>query len=300
MVQVTLETNSSVHTAARPSRRLWKRPWFWLLIVLAVGLCVDALIEPYRIQTTHYQIEGAVTAPLRVAALSDLHTHGLGLRERHMIAILAAEKPDVIVITGDSLGGYEGTWQEVQQVYQQLRAPLGVWFVRGNWENNHPYRPMRRERQFYEDSGVHLLVNANAQLRADVWLIGLDDPSSGTVHLDRALAGVPSSAYKIAAFHAPGYFDHIAGRVNLVLAGHTHGGQVHIPLVPPFWLPHDSGSYIAGWYGKDGSKMYVNRGLGWTALPIRFLCRPEVTIITIEPGTERAQVDGVVDNFGLS
>ncbi|HKV47062.1 MAG TPA: metallophosphoesterase [Candidatus Acidoferrales bacterium] len=300
MVQVTLETNSSVHTAARPTRRLWKRPWFRVLIVVAFALCVDALIEPYRIQTTHYRIQGTVTTPLKVAALSDLHTHGLGSRERHMVSILAAEKPDVIVITGDSLGGYGGTWQEVQRVYQQLHAPLGVWFVRGNWENNHPYRPIRRERQFYEDSGVRLLVNANAQLRPDVWLIGLDDPSSGTVRLDRALAGVPSNAYKIAAFHAPGYFDHIAGRVNLVLAGHTHGGQVHIPFIPTFWLPDYSGSYVAGWYTKNGSKMYVNRGIGWTALPIRLLCRPEVTIITVEPEAKTAQLVKVTDDFGLS
>jgi uncharacterized protein len=289
MVQTALEPNPPVRTAARPRRRFWLRWWFWPLALLFSVLFVDSvIIEPYRIETTHYQIQAGVTTPLKIAQLSDLHTHGLGPRERHMIAIMAAEKPDVIVITGDSLGGYGGTWQEVQEVYQQLHAPLGVWFVRGNWENNHPYRPFRREHEFYEDSGVHLLVNANAQLRPDVWLIGLDDPSSGTVRLDRALAGVPVKAYRVAIFHAPGYFDHIASRVNLVLAGHTHGGQVHIPFVPTFWLPRDSGPYLAGWYAKDGTKMYVNRGLGWTALPIRFLCRPEITIITVEPEAKSA------------
>lgn len=301
MVQVTLEPNPPVRMATRPSPRLWHRWWFWPLVLLLLGFFIDSvIIEPYRIETTHYQIQGAVTAPLKIAELSDLHTHGLGRRERHMVAILAAEKPDVIVITGDSLGGYGGTYEDTQKVYEQLHAPLGVWFVRGNWENNRPYRPTRRERQFYEDSGVHLLVNANAQLRPDVWLIGLDDPSSGTVRLDKALAGVPAGAYKIAAFHAPGYFDHIASRVNLVLAGHTHGGQVHIPLVPTFWLPEDSGSYVAGWYAKDGAKMYVNRGLGWTALPIRFLCRPEVTIVTVEPEAKSAWVARAIRNFGLS
>jgi hypothetical protein len=68
-----------------------------------------------------------------------------------------------------------------------------------------------------------------------------------------------------------------------VLAGHTHGGQVRIPFVRPFWLPEDSGNYLEGWYEKGGSKMYVNRGLGWTALPVRFLCRPEIDFITVEP-----------------
>ena len=241
------------------------------------------MIEPYRTQIAHYQVQGAVTAPLKIAQLSDLHTHGMGRRERQVIATLAAEKPDAIVITGDSLAGYGGTYQEDAQVYRQLHAPLGVWFVRGNWENDHPIRPIRREREFYEGAGVHFLLNSNAELRPDIWLIGLNDPSSGVVRLDEAMAGVPPAAYKIALFHAPGFFDDIAGKVNLVLAGHTHGGQVHIPFVHTFWLPKDCGSYLAGWYEKNGSKMYVNRGLGMSTLPVRFLCRPEVTIITIEP-----------------
>lgn len=286
MVPVSLETETRNTTASRPSRSFWRKPWIWLLGVLLVALFIDSVvIEPYRIETSRYEVHGALAAPIKIAQLTDLHTHGLGLRERKMIAILNTEQPDVIVITGDSLGGYYGTWQDVQKVYQQLHAPLGVWFVRGNWENHHNIRPAYRERQFYQNSGVHLLVNANAELRPNVWLIGLDDPSSGFVRLDRALAGVPADAYKIAAFHAPGYFDHIAGQVNLVLAGHTHGGQVRIPFVHPFWLPEDSGSYLSGWYAKDGSQMYVNRGIGWTGLPIRFLCRPEVAIITVQPAT---------------
>jgi uncharacterized protein len=284
MVQASLETETRDTTAAHPPESLRQKPWFWLLALVVVALFVySVIIEPYRIQTSRYEVHGVVSAPIKIAQLTDLHTHGLGPRERTMISILNAEKPDAIVITGDSLGGYTGTWQDVQKVYLQLHAPLGVWFVRGNWENRHNIRPAYRERQFYQNSGVHLLVNANAELRPDVWLIGLDDPSSGYPRLDRGLAGVPADAYKIALFHAPGYFDHIDGRVNLVLAGHTHGGQVIIPFVRPFWLPEDSGPYLSGWYSKDGSQMYVNRGIGWTGLPIRFLCRPEVAIVTIEP-----------------
>lgn len=268
------------------SFRLRARTWFAVAAVALLALLIDAtLIEPYRIQVTHYQVLASVDAPLKIAQLSDLHTHGLGRRERRMIAILDAEKPDLIVITGDSLAGFGGTYQEDAEVYRQLHAPLGIWFVRGNWENDHPYRPFRREREFYESAGVHLLVNANAELRPDIWLIGLNDPSSGVVRLNQAMAGVPAAAYKIALFHAPGFFDDIAGKVNLVLAGHTHGGQVHIPFVQPFWLPKDCGPYLAGWYEKDGSKMYVNRGIGWSMLPVRFLCRPEVTIVTIRPNS---------------
>jgi hypothetical protein len=109
----------------------------------------------------------------------------------------------------------------------------------------------------------------------------LDDPSSGTPNLDAALKTVPQGAYVIAAFHAPAFFDNIAGHVPLVLAGHTHGGQVRLPLVPVFWLPQGSGRFLEGWYAERGSRMYVSRGIGTSFLPIRFLCLPELAIITV-------------------
>jgi predicted MPP superfamily phosphohydrolase len=245
---------------------------------------LDALwIEPARIQVTQYIIHAGsqgVTSPLKIAQLSDLHTRGLGRVERKMLAILAGEKPDVILITGDTLADPFGNYAECSQVYQQLHAPLGVWFVRGNWED---IRPMRHERDYYREVGVHLLVNQNHELRPGIWLIGLDDASVGHPNLNEALRGVPASGYRIAMFHSPAYFDSIAGKVNLCLAGHTHGGQVRLPFIRPFWLPRGSGRFLEGWYEEDGSRMYVSRGIGMSNLPVRFRCRPEIDFITLEP-----------------
>jgi uncharacterized protein len=252
-----------------------------LLITLGIGCGIDALfVEPFRIQVTHYDLEGNLASPLKIADLSDVHTHGMGPNERRTFQILAEEKPDLIVVTGDCLGNTAGDYRPCEAFYQHLHAPLGVWVVRGNWEND---RPVHHERVFYAKAGVHLLLNQNAVPRPDFALIGLDDPSSGNPRLARALAGVPTDIYKIALFHAPGYFDRIAGRVNLCIAGHTHGGQVRIPFVRPFWLPKDCGRFLEGWYEEEGTQMYVNRGLGMSDLPIRFLCRPEITIFTIRP-----------------
>jgi hypothetical protein len=254
-----------------------------LLIVLAIAifaLVVDGFfIEPYRIEVTHYYVHAPITQPLKIAHLTDLHTKGLGRRERRLLELLDAEQPDVIVITGDSLtSGFN--YNHIRPLLSRLHAPLGVWFVRGNWENK---RPLRNEHAFYSQLGIHFLLNEAAPIRPDVWLAGLDDPSTGTPNLNAALSTVPRGAYVILAFHAPGFFNQAAGRVPLVLAGHTHGGQVHLPFVPVFWKPHGSGRFLEGWYTERGSKMYVSRGIGTSVLPIRFLCRPELAIITIGP-----------------
>lgn len=265
----------------KQSRPPWWRRHIVLLIVAAlfIALVVDAfVIEPDNIQVTQYTIHAGIPETLKIADLSDLHTRGVGRPERKVLAILAAEKPDVIIITGDTLADPFGDYEDCMKLYKQMHAPVGVWFVRGNWENWHP---IRHERPFYRRAGVNLLVNQNHELAPGVWLIGLDDPFSGRANLNEAMRGVPADAYKIAAFHAPYFFQTIAGKVNLVLAGHTHGGQVHVPFIKPFWLPEGSGPYLEGWYELNGSRMYVNRGIGMSEIPARFLCRPEVTFITL-------------------
>jgi predicted MPP superfamily phosphohydrolase len=260
-----------------------KRSRVGALLFLAAGviLATDAIwIEPYHIEVTHYEVHAPVSAPLKIAHLTDIHTNGQGRRERRLLQLFADEKPDVIVIAGDTISTLGGSYAEVQELYKQMHAPLGVWVVHGNCENA---RPLHRERAFYEDAGVHLLVNGNHPLRPDVWIVGLDDLPSGTPRLDAALSGVPPGVFTIALFHSPAFFDRAAGHVNLCLAGHTHGGQVRFPFLPPVWLPKGSGKYLEGWYQEDGSKMYVSRGLGMSVLPVRFLSRPEVTFITVEP-----------------
>jgi uncharacterized protein len=263
----------------------WRRHVILLATALAIAaLVMDAfVIEPDNVQLNEYVIHGKVNSPLKIADLSDLHTRGMGTPERKVLAILVKEKPDVILITGDTLADPYGNYQACMKVYKKLtalNAPLGVWFVHGNWENWHP---VRHEREFYHQAGVNLLVNQNHELRPDVWLIGLDDPSSGRVNFGQAMQGVPPNVYTIVMFHAPFFFPHIAGQVNLALTGHTHGGQIRVPFVKPFWLPSGSGPFLEGWYEENGSRMYVNRGVGMSEIPARFLCPPEVAIITLEP-----------------
>lgn len=255
----------------------------YLLIAAAVAalvVVIDAFfIEPYRIEVTHHSFPAAIASPLKIGLISDVHTRAFGRRERKLLTLLSAEQPDVILIAGDTVGR-AGSYAPVANFLQHLHAPLGVWLVRGNWEI--PVT-VRNEHAFYAAAGVHFLLNEAKPIRSDVWLLGLDDPATESPRPDPALESIPPGVFSIAMFHAPGYFDHIAGRVPLVLAGHTHGGQIRIPYVPVFWLPRGSAGFLEGWYAERGSKMYVTRGIGTSTIWARFLCRPEISIITLTP-----------------
>ncbi len=258
-------------------KRLARRAAMAVVLVAAVAATDAFFIEPNWIVVTQEYIAAPLTAPLKIALLSDLHTSGLGWRERRLLERLEAEKPDLIAIAGDTVTP-AGNYKKCRELLIRLHAPLGVWLVRGNWEN---WRPLQNEHEFYASAGVQFLLNEAQPVREWVWLMGLDDAPSGSPNLKRALQNVPPGAYLIALFHSPAYFDRIAGRCPLVLAGHTHGGQVRLPFLRPFWLPKGSGRFLEGRYEKSGTVMYVSRGIGMSILPVRFLCRPELAILTV-------------------
>lgn len=275
----------SQKTSARKILGVPRGLLLWLLAPLVLAVFIDSVwIEPFRIQVTHYTVPAPVRQPLKIAHLTDLHTDGLHRNEQKLLALLQKESPDVIVITGDTLTGDSEyrDYLNTAPLLSRLHAPEGVWMVRGNWETFHPRKD---DKQIWQSMGVTLLVNQSAQIAPNVWLVGVDEPWTGKPDLAAALKDVPDKAYKIALFHSPRYFAQTAGQYQLALAGHSHGGQVRIPFLPPLWLPVGVGKFVEGWFEKDGSRMYVSRGIGMSTLPVRFDCRPELPIITLVPQT---------------
>ncbi|HEX6739247.1 MAG TPA: metallophosphoesterase, partial [Vicinamibacteria bacterium] len=218
-----------------------------LAAVAAAGLLLLLyawLVEPYWVEVTRHRVAAPLGSPLTVAHLTDLHLHGLGRREEKVLALLEREKPDLIVITGDSvvdgeLFGPRPEWPDEETYaraapfFDRLHAPHGVWAVRGNWEN---VRRIRDEGAFYARHGVHLLVDEAREVRPGFWIVGFNDIQSGP-DLAAAAGPIPPGGFVLALFHSPAWFDTVAGRFPLALAGHTHGGQARPPLVPVFWLP---------------------------------------------------------------
>ncbi len=205
-----------------------------------------------------------------------MHIQSIGYRETKILQILETEKPDVVFVTGDSVSD-NGNYPAVKSFLEKIHAPLGVWTVDGNWEH---WRPNKEPVNIYRAANVRHLKNAAEQLAENVWVIGLDDELAGKPDLNAA-STVPQPAFKIGLFHSPSFFEEAFEHFDLVLAGHTHGGQVRIPFLPPLWLPEGSGKFVSGWYARGRSQMYVSRGLGNSLFEVRFFCRPELALITL-------------------
>ena len=125
----------------------------------------------------------------------------------------------------------------------------------------------------YSDAGIHLLDD-----RATI----LEESGIELLGVSSAIAPISPRgrvSFRIALCHYPAILPAASKQnVDLILAGHTHGGQVRMPFIGALYTPFDSGGYEAGWYQEGESRMYVSRGVGTSILPVRFLCRPEVAL----------------------
>jgi predicted MPP superfamily phosphohydrolase len=224
--------------------------------------------------------------------LSDLHISNYGLRERRLLAVLEKAKPGVVVMTGGfiSSGSDRAALHRFIKYIQRLSPPFGLWAVLGN----HDHSDMLAEdvdgmRRFFNEVGVSLLVNEAGRIGRGVdtlTFIGVDDPYSGHDRLGDALKGMQRTPFAILLSHSPEiFFQADLARIDLVLAGHTHGGQMRLPWFGALWLPPGSEVYESGWFAGASAKMFVTRGVGTSMMPIRFLSRPEVPLITLKRGT---------------
>jgi hypothetical protein len=212
-----------------------------------------------------------------VAVLADLHVARAGALERDTLAILRHERPDLILIAGDvtSIAGNDRVYR---QVLEPIAAPRGVWMVRGNWDY---WAPMENAGAVCAAAGIRVLENDAAEIVPGVWLAGIDDQVAGHPDPSAALARVPRDAWVMALFHCPITFDSIAGRCALAFAGHTHGRHFRFFGLRPRGATAGGGRYEAGWYERDGSRLYVSRGLAKPLGSVRLFGQPEIALFTL-------------------
>lgn len=221
-----------------------------------------------------------------IAHLSDIHLYqGIHPAAERAMELVSALQPDLTVITGD-LVEHASLVGELPALFRACRGRLATVVTMGNWEYQARVLPADLARSA-ESAGAVLLINGAVRVTIggqELAIVGLDDPRAGLPDPDKALADLPSGIPAIWAFHAPGYADILTRlrfpRPMLALAGHTHGGQIRPPFLPPI-TPPASGRFVAGWYRDTFAPFYVSRGIGTSGIRARFRCPPEVGLFTL-------------------
>ncbi len=226
----------------------------------------------------------------RIAVLADLHVgspfNGLEKLDR-IIELTQTAQPDLILLAGDYvihgiIGGEFTPPKTIAKRLADLSAPLGVYAVLGNhdwWLN------AARVRRALEAVGITVLEDTSVPIRSgrcEFWLAGISDFWEGPHDIRKALAEVPAGASILVFTHNPDVFPEIPQNVALTVAGHTHGGQVYIPLIGRPVVPSNYGErYAIGHVVEEGRHLFVSSGLGTSILPVRFFVPPEVSILTV-------------------
>lgn len=273
--------------ARRLSRRQFLRWTLGGLVAAGVGGPAYALlIEPdwLALERVEITLEGLPPrlAGLRLALLSDLH-RGPYVEPPligRAVELAQGAAADLVLLAGDFVSRSADYAASCAAELARLRAPRGVYACLGNHDH---WTDAGTVAAALEAAGVRVLRNAGALVADGLWLAAVDDVWERQADLDAALAEAPPGALTVLLAHEPDFADAVAadGRVALQLSGHSHGGQVRLPILGPPVLPYLAQRYSAGLYRLGAMQLYVTRGVGCITPPARFNCRPEVTVITL-------------------
>jgi len=272
-------------------------------IVIIVLLALYArYIEPYRLVTSHITVSHPYATEdigeIKVAVFSDMHFRNSSTATlehfQNVIDIINSKEPDIILFLGDLLDDYrrfDGDTTLISSALSNLSAPLGKFAVYGNHDHGGGAHVVYRS--IMENGGFTVLVNEYIVLPdVKIRLIGLDDFVLGAGSTEIVSHIITPGYFNLVFCHVPDVVDELLEyNVHLMVAGHSHGGQVNIGQVNNTWhrdifFPQYSRIYVRGKYEFDNEVntiLYVNIGIGTSILPLRFRAPPTVSFINIEP-----------------
>ncbi|HHT9138513.1 MAG TPA: metallophosphoesterase, partial [Candidatus Wunengus sp. YC60] len=257
----------------------------YVLGVMSVG-SYSCLLEPRWIEIKNVFINIRALPErfegMRIAQLSDIHHCKYVPREfiKKCVRKVNALSPDIIALTGDFVYGSKEFLSSVAEELSELKAKEGVFAVLGNHDNKDVTADTLAKR------GIRVLINEHVPLyrkKDYLFIAGVDDLWAGKLNLETTLKGVDSKP-KILLCHNPDAIERIKHTgIDFVMAGHTHGGQVCLPLYgPPIVYSKFGTRYASGLFHEERTIMYVNKGIGVSNFPVRFFARPEITLFTLQ------------------
>jgi uncharacterized protein len=250
-----------------------------------------SLLDIQELQIKHPLIPNSFDG-IKMIQFSDTH---LGFQYNlhqfnQLVKKINSLKPDIILFTGD-LMDEPNQYTEINKlmpILKKLQAPLGKYCIFGN--HDHGGYGSDIYRNIMETTDFSLLLNDSAPIKLSdgsiIYLLGIDDAMLGNPNLPLTLKNVPKNSFKILLSHAPDLAETASlYPVQWQLSGHSHGGQIKIPFLgalvtPPFGQIYPEGLYSIGEHNP--LSLYVNRGIGTTRLPFRFMSKPELTVFTLK------------------
>lgn len=270
-----------------------------IILLLLLAVLVGWIVwDNNRITVTEYTIKDNEIpesfSGYRIVQISDLHNAEFGSENELLLNNIRLLQPDIIVLTGDLIDSYHTDVDISLAFVRQAVQIAPTYYVFGNHEVRIP-DAYRRLKAGMEDAGV-VILEESILLKRDsevLALVGVPDPSALGVDSQAYTKAIDSlleerisdrSTYSVLLCHRPEVFDaFVENGVDLVFTGHTHGGQIRLPLIGAVFAP-DQGLfpvYDAGIFTKEDTTMIISRGLGNSSFPFRVDCPPEIVVATL-------------------
>ena len=259
------------------------------LVAVSATSAYARLVEPYNYEVSETKIfirnlperfEG-----FRITQITDVHhSRIVSIGEvRRMVELAQGTKPDLIALTGDYTTSYRRYIEPCAEALGALNAPEGVWAVLGNHDH---YTDRQLTTRALEHAHIPVLNNVNTTIRRGpdaLQLSGIDDWSWAGTDWPRALHGLDPKSPTVLLSHQPIVLDLAESqKVSLILSGHTHGGQINLPLLgPPARFATKDLKYAHGLFRHGETQLYVSSGTGVIGLPVRFGVRPEIAVLVL-------------------
>ena len=259
------------------------------IIFLIIFICLTVwvfAVEPSMLTVKEYTIEDKELAGLKIVYAADFHIGKRDLpRLKKIVNLINAQNADMVLLGGDFVKGHkEKSTLPVNIIAQELsliKSDYPVYTVLGNhdmWVGGDKIQKV------LEKNGIKVLRNTNDFVTVNnkkIYIAGVEDITTGFPDLVKAFSGTEQPVILLS--HQPDILPKIESDVNIILAGHTHGGQVVFPLIGPILIPSAYGKkFLSGYVEDDNKKMIITKGLGTSILPVRFNCKPEINVVIFE------------------
>jgi len=267
----------------------------FLLLTFLVLFVIGFIIEPDRIvvnkTTIHLNNWDKKYDNLKIAIISDLHAGAPYIDAKKLKKIVELsnnENPDLILLPGDFveggvLGGKFMNPDVIAEILSKLKSKYGIVAVLGN--NDYKY-DSQKVASALKNKKITVLINSAKELTVrdkSLWVAGVTDLKESFPDIDKALSTIKNQNLILLLSHSPDVFPFVPKRISLTISGHTHGGQVDLPLVGRLVVPSGFGSrYAYGHIHENNKDLFVSSGIGTSILPVRFGVTPEIVILTIK------------------